>query len=217
MDAPNKSAEANEARKGAPRLRCANRAQVLLRPVDLDATIEPDHPARTIWRFVEQLDLSRFLVPIAAREGNPGRDATDPKILVALWLYATTQAVGSGRQLARLCESHDAYRWILGGVTTNYHTFSDFRVGHGAALDDLLTQVLAVMMQQNLVTLWRVAQDGTRVRASAGAASFRRVRRLAEYQAAARAQVEHASLPCKASAPACLARTTRAPASAGTR
>lgn len=159
--------------------------------MDLDATIGPDHQARTIWRFVDRLDLSRFWEPIAARDGEPGRDATDPKILLSLWLYATTHAVGSARELARLCESHDAYRWILGGVTTNYHTLADFRVEHGKALDDLLTQVLAVMMQQDLVTLWRVAQDGTRVRASAGAASFRRERRLGEFLAAARRQVEH--------------------------
>ena len=177
--------------KTAPRLRCANRSQLLLRPVDLDATIPADHQARAIWRFVEQLDLSRFLEPIEAREGEPGRDATDPRILVTLWLYATTQAVGSARELARLCESHDAYRWICGGVSVNYHLLSDFRVGHGQALDAMLTQVLAVMMKQGLVTLDRMAQDGTRVRASAGAASFRREPRLEEFLAAAKEQVEH--------------------------
>lgn len=177
--------------KTPPRLRCANRSQLLLRPVDLDATIPPDHQARSIWRFVEQFDLSKFLAPIKAREGETGRDATDPRILVALWIYATTQAVGSARELARLCESHDAYRWLCGGVSLNHHLLSDFRVGHGEALDELQTQVLAVMMKQGLVTLDRVAQDGTRVRASAGAASFRREPRLKEFLAAAKEQVEH--------------------------
>ena len=177
--------------KGAPRLRCANRSQLLLRPVDLDATIPSDHQARTIWRFLEQLDLARFLEPIEAREGEPGRDATDPRILVAVWLYATSQAVGSARALARLCEAHDAYRWICGGVSLNHHLLSDFRVNHGAALDELQTQVLAVMMKQGLVTLTRMAQDGTRVRASAGAASFRREPRLRDFLAAAQEQVEH--------------------------
>lgn len=176
----------------APRLRHANRSQLLLRPVDLEATIPSEHEARTLWRFVEQVDLSRFEAVIDAREGLPGRDATDPKILVSLWLYATTQAVGSARELARLCESHDAYRWICGGVSVNHHMLSDFRVGHGEALDALLTEVLAVMMKQGLVTLTRVAQDGTRVRASAGAASFRRGPRLDEFLAAAKEQVEHA-------------------------
>lgn len=177
--------------KGAPRLRCANRSQLLLRPVDLDATIPSDHQARTIWCFLGQLDLSRFLEPIEAREGEPGRDATDPRILVTVWLYATTQAVGSARELARLCEAHDAYRWICGGVSLNHHLLSDFRVNHGAALDELQTQVLAVMMKQGLVTLTRMAQDGTRVRASAGAASFRREPRLRDFLAAAQEQVEH--------------------------
>lgn len=180
-----------EAPKSKPRLACANRAQLLLRSMDLDATIPPDDEARTIWRFVEQLDISRFLEPIEAREGEPGRPATDPKILLTLWLYAITQGIGSARELARLCESHDAYRWICGGVSVNHHSLSDFRVGHGAALDDLFTQVLAAMMGQGLVTVSRVAQDGTRVRASAGAASFRREPRLKEFLAAAKEQVEH--------------------------
>src|SRR3954465_12143556 len=109
----------------APRLRVANRSRLQLRPVDLDATIPAEHEARAIWRFVEQVDLSQFLEPIQAREGEPGRDATDPKILLTLWLYAPSQAVGSARQLDRLCEAHDAYRWICGGVSTNYHTLSD--------------------------------------------------------------------------------------------
>jgi transposase len=178
-------------RPAAPRLRCADRSQLLLRPVDLDATIAADHEARTIWRFVEQLDLSRFYAVIEAREGVAGRDATDPKLLVALWLYATTQGVGSARELARLCESHDAYRWICGGVSVNHHMLSDFRIDHGEAVDELFTQALAVMMKQGLVTLTRVAQDGTRVRASAGAASFRREPRLNDFLAKAKEQVEH--------------------------
>jgi transposase len=176
----------------AVRLRRANRSQLELRAVDLDASLPPEHDARTIWRFVEQFDLSRFLATIEAREGVPGRNATDPRILVALWLYATTKAVGSARELERLCESHDAYRWICGGVSVNHHLLSDFRVGHEKALDELLKQMLAVMMKQGLVTVERVAQDGTRVRASAGAASFRRQPRLEEFLSKAKEQVEHA-------------------------
>jgi transposase len=184
-------AREGEARKAAPRLRCANRAQLVLRAVDLDGTLPADHQARAIWRFVEQFDVTKFLAPIEAREGEPGRDATDPRILVALWLYATTRAVGSARELGRLCEQHDAYRWICGGVSVNYHLLSDFRVGHGPALDELMKQVLAVMMKQGLVTLDRLAQDGVRVRASAGAASFRREPRLQEFLTKAKEQIEY--------------------------
>ena len=175
----------------APRLVCANRSQLLLRPTDLEATLALDHQARTMWAFVNRLDVSKFIAPIRAREGEPGRCATDPRILLTLWLYATSVGVGSAREVDRLCSEHDAYRWICGGVPMNYHSLSDFRVGHEKALDDLFTQVLAVMMSQGLVKLSRVAQDGTRVRASAGAASFRREPRLKEFLAKAKEQVEH--------------------------
>ncbi len=177
--------------QGAPRLKRANRSQLLLRPVDLEATLPADHEARSLWRVVERLDLSGFLAPIRAREGEPGQSTIDPAILITLWLYATSQGVGSARELDRLCGEHDAYRWICGGVSVNYHTLSDFRVNHRVALDELFTQVLAVMMREGLVTLSRVAQDGTRVRASAGADSFRRERTLTELLSESQAQVEH--------------------------
>lgn len=164
--------------KAAPRLRQANRQQLLLRPIDLDRLVGPDHLARTIWRMVEGLDLSGFLEPIEAREGMPGRDATDPRILVTLWAYATAQGVGSARELARRCENSDEFRWICGGVSLNYHTLSDFRVGHAEALDGLITEMLGVMVHQGVASLDRTAQDGMRMRASAGAASFRRQQSL---------------------------------------
>ena len=141
--------------------------------------------------MVEGLDLSKFHQSILAREGEPGQLTIDPAILVALWMYGTSRGVGSGRELDWLCKEHDDYRWICGEVSVNYHALNDFRVGHQAALDELFTQVLAVMTKAGLVTLSRVAQDGTRVRADAGADSFRRERTLREHLKEAKAQVEH--------------------------
>lgn len=156
-----------------PRLRRPDRAQVLLRPCVLDELLSPDHDARMIWEVVRTLDLSEFYAPIQARGSTPGRSATDPQLLVALWLYATKSGVGSGRELARLCEAHDAYRWLCGGVVVNYHTLNDFRVAHEESLNALFTKVLVCLVHKGVVTVERVSQDGTRVRASAGSSSFR--------------------------------------------
>src|SRR5437667_4945884 len=172
-----------------PRVVTADRRQIQLRPLDLESLLPPEHRARAIWAMVEQLALGKFYDTIVARGSEPGRPAIDPKVLVALWLYATSEGVGSARELARLCEAHDAYRWLCGGVRVNHHTLSDFRVEYGAALDALLTQVLGVMLHQGLVRLERVTQDGMRVRASAGAASFRREATLRRCVEAAREQV----------------------------
>ena len=162
------------------RYETANRTQIELLPTDLEALLPPGHAARLVWRFVEGLDLTAFYATIKAREGRAGRPPIDPQILIALWLYATIDGVGSARELDRLCVSHDAYRWIRGGVSVNYHTLSDFRVAHQAALDQLLTQSIATLRHRGIVTLARVAQDGTRVRASAGVGSFRREGTLRE-------------------------------------
>lgn len=174
---------------GPPRLVTAERRQVELRPCHLDALLPAAHRARAVWEVVERLDLAAFYAPIRARGGEPGRPATDPKVLIALWLYATTEGIGSARELARLCDEHDAYRWLRGGVPMNHHTLSDFRTGYEAALDALLTQVLASLTKAGLLQLKRVAQDGMRVRASAGTSSFRRQPRLEQCLALARQHV----------------------------
>jgi transposase len=163
---------------GAPRLREARRDQLELQAVDLESLVPPDHPARAVWAYTGVLDLSDLMGQVKAREGAPGRPPADPRILLALWLYASTQAVGSARELARLCEAHAAYRWICGGVTMNHHTLSDFRVSQEDLLDRLLTQGVAALVADGLVTLERLAQDGVRLRASAGSGSFRRRGRL---------------------------------------
>ena len=159
---------------GTPRVLMAERNQIALRAVDLEGTVGPEHSVRDVWAFVERLDLSALYTEIGSIEGRAGRAAIDPKILTALWLYATVDGVGSAREIERLTETHDAYRWICGGVNVNHHTLSDFRCARVDVLDELLTQSVAVLMNQGLVKLARVAQDGMRVRASAGAGSFRR-------------------------------------------
>src|SRR5215472_5833315 len=172
-----------------PRLRLADRQQILP-PMPLDQLLDSDHQARIVWDFCLGLDLAPLYDHICSRLGGPGHPAIDPRLCVALWLYATLEGVGSARALAWLCEHHNAFRWLTGGVSVNYHTLSDFRVAHVDFLDRVLTHSVAVLREQDLVDLNRVAQDGMRVRASAGAASFRRRPTLEECLAEAQEQVQ---------------------------
>jgi transposase len=173
----------------APRVVKPVRNQLSLQPTDLEALVPEEHSVRGIWALVERLDLSAFYDDIAARGSSAGRPATDPAVLLALWLFANSEGVGSARLLERLCERDAPYRWICGGVPVNYHTLSDFRVKHGKKLDGLMTQVLAALMKEGVVQLKRVAQDGMKVRASAGAASFRRRQSLDRCRKEAEEQV----------------------------
>jgi transposase len=140
-----------------PRYQRPNRAQVELRPCHLEALIGEDHAVRTVWAFVQGMDLSPLYRRIRAVEGGAGRPPIDPAILMALWLYATLEGVGSARALERLCQQHDAYRWLCGGVSVNYHSLADFRVAHGAFLDHQLTVGVATLMSEGLVNMKRVA------------------------------------------------------------
>lgn len=165
------------------------RQQIEWRPWSLDQLLAVDHPARAIWAYVDSLDLAPFYAKIRAVEGAPGRDPIDPRILLSLWLLATIDGVGAARRLDKLCQSHVAYLWLCGGVSVNYHTLSDFRTEHVELLDGLLTQSVAALLHEGLVELTRVAQDGMRVRASAGSSSFRRKATLERCLAEAESQL----------------------------
>lgn len=206
-DVARRAADDAAGRDGAPRYETANRTQLELTPTDLEALLPPGHAARLVWRFVEGLALEPFYAAIRARQGRAGRPAIDPKILIALWLYATIDGVGSAREVDRLCYAHDAYRWLRGGVSVNHHTLSDFRVGHQAALDQLLTHSITALLHQRVVTLNRVTQDGTKIRAGAGVRSFRGRERLEACQQMARQQVARTRAQMTGDGPARAAAT----------
>jgi transposase len=173
-----------------PRLREPRRDQIELRSMDIDSLIGEDHIARVIWAFVEGLDLSELEDRIKARGSKPGHPAITPRLMLALWIYATSQGVGAARALARLCVSHDAYRWLCGGVSVNHKTLGDFRVECADLLDRLLSEHLASLAEAGLVNLDTLAQDGVKIRASAGTSSFRRAETLEQKLETARAVVE---------------------------
>lgn len=173
-DLPELHAPASGASVGKARLRVPMRDEVRLEAVDLDALIGEAHAARLIWTYVERLDFSDFEAKVRSREGLPGMPQTSPHLLLALWLYATSDGVGSAREVERLCGYDPAYRWLCGGVTVNHHALSDFRSGEGARIEMLLAQHVASLSAAGLIDLDEIAQDGVKVRANAGAASFRR-------------------------------------------
>jgi transposase len=175
---------------GRPRLKRANRNQMEWQLAALDSLLAEDHKARIVWAWVQGVDVSPLEAEIKAVEGQAGQHAIDPRILLGLWLLATMEGVGSARALDRLCEENIGYRWVCGGVTVNYHTLADFRVKHEAYLEQLLVEGAAGLMAEGLVHLETVAQDGKKVRASAGSSSFHSEEKLEARLAKAQEQVK---------------------------
>jgi len=173
-----KSASDRPIGAGRPRLREPVRDQIELRATDVESLIGAEHPARLIWAYVQQVDLKSLEQAVRAREHTPGQAPVSPRLMLALWLYATSEGIGSARALARLCETHDAYRWLCGGVSMNYHGLADFRTANPEVLERLLSEHVASLSIACVINLDEVVQDGVRVRASAGAASFRRKKTL---------------------------------------
>ncbi len=164
----------NTRQRGLARTQRPERHQVEMQLLALDELIDRDHRVRLVWQYVDSLDLGCLYESIKAVEGNVGRNPIDPQILFALWLYATVDGVGSARKLAKLCVESMPYRWICGGVSVNYHTLADFRSGNGDLFEKLMVQSVAVLVNQDLIPLETIAQDGMRVRANAGTGSMRR-------------------------------------------
>lgn len=157
-----------------PRFQPVNRQQMVWRAVDVEQLVEPDHLARAIWEMTGRLDLSPYTDAVRAVEGSAGRAAIDPRLLIALWIYAYSEKVSSAREVERRCAYHPAYQWLTGCEVVNHHTLSDFRVQHQEALDGLFAQLLAILSSEGLITLERVVHDGTKVKASASGNSFHR-------------------------------------------
>jgi len=131
--------------RGMPRLRQPERNQPGWQIAALDDLVARDHPVRAVWAFVGRLDLRDLHDAVKAREGVPGQAPPVPELMLALWLWATVDGVGSARQLNKLCQEHLAYRWLCGGVSMNYHTLADFRTAHGAVLERLLADGVAAL------------------------------------------------------------------------
>jgi len=173
-----------------PRVKPVDRSQLTWQMLDVERLIEPDHAARAIWELVGRMKLDGFYAPIEAVEGSAGRTPWDPRLLVSLWIYAYSRGISSAQEIARRCTYEPAFQWLCGLGEINHHTLSDFRVDHDASLRELFVQVLGVLSAEGLVSLERVMHDGTRIKAFAGADSFRREERLKEHLKAARKQVE---------------------------
>ncbi len=178
---------------GEARLRLPVRDEVKLEVCDLDALIDAEHRARLIWAYALRVDFSDFLAGVKAREGEPGMARTSPHLLLALWLYATSRGIGSARELARACENEAAYRWLCGGVSVNHRLLSEFRGGEGERIGRLLTEHVASLSVAGLIDLDEIAQDGVKVRAAAGASSFRRRKTLERELSKARALLDRLS------------------------
>lgn len=192
--------------KSKPRLNCAVRNQIEFVRASIDDLIEPDHSVRSIWNYVDQMDLSSILKKIKSTESTPGRPAIDPKILLTLWIYAIVEGIGSARLIERYSNYHLAFMWIRGGVSINYHTISDFRRNNAVEFDSLISEMIARLMDKNLITLRQISQDGMRVRAAAGTSSFRRKPKLKELLKIASQRVEDLRKEIDLDPSACLDR-----------
>jgi len=175
---------------GKPRYEVINREQLSWRRVDVERLIGEEHPARAIWEFVGRLDLSRYTEEARAVEGKAGRPGWEPRLLISLWVYGYSEGVSSGRAIEELCEWEPAYQWLTGAQVVNAHTLTEFRVKHDQALHELLVQVLGLLSADGLITLQRVMQDGTKIRAQAAGDSFRSKERVEQALKQAREQVE---------------------------
>ncbi len=174
----------------SPRYEPIDRQQVILEPLDIEQLIPDGHPARSIWEILGRLDLSRFVGEVKSVEGHAGRNVWEPRLLIALWVYAYSRGISSAREIERECGYEPGLRWLTGLKVVNHHTLSDFRVGHGEALQDLFVQVLGVLMLEKLVTLERVTVDGTKVRACVNKKTFSRAHKIREHLKVARQHVE---------------------------
>ena len=215
LDIPEQPAQPSKPpASGEVKLKTVNREQKMMAVIDVEELIPADHKARAIWELVGRMDLSKFSQRLRTTPGCAGRPAWDPRLLVSLWVYAYSEGISSAREVEWQMEWEPGMQWLGGLEAVNHHTLSDFRVEHKAALDELFAQLLALLDGAGLVNLEQVMHDGTKIRAQAGADSFRREKTLRERLAEARRAVDQmgdpqAQAPAKDRKQAARARATR--------
>ena len=181
--------------EAAKRVKAIDRSQSFWGAIDIEKLIEEDHAARGIWAMVNRLDLSRLEKKIKAVEGHAGQSPLDPRLLMALWIYAYSEGVSSARELSRMCEYEPGCQWLAGMRSVNYHTLADFRVDHKNELDEIFVQILGLLSGEGIIEMKRIAHDGTKIKAQAASHSFRREQCLGEHLELARQQVEALNNP----------------------
>lgn len=159
------------------------RNQTEFRITCLDDLVAKDHKVRIIWDFVNEMDISVCFEDIYSFDGAVGRSTADPKILLTLWIYSILDGNCSARKLEELCENHDVYKWICGGISVNRTSLAEFRSQNPRKFDELLTSCLAVMVKFGLINDADFSQDGTKVKANAGYNSFSREDSLKDIEA----------------------------------
>ena len=139
--------------------------QVLLLPPSLDDWLPAEHLARFVAELVdEHLDLSR--IRDAYTEGR-GAPPFDPRLMVRLLIYGYTTGVRSSRAIERRCVDDVPFRWLACGAAPDHRSIARFRKRHLSALAQLFLQALKLCQAAGMVSLGRVALDGTKVRANA--------------------------------------------------
>ena len=186
------------------KLKPINRAQMVLRTLDVEQLIPPNHRARAIWALTERLDVTPFLHAITTHEGEAGAPAWDPRLLLSVWVYAYSEGITSAREIERLMECEPGLMWLSGLGVVNHHTVSDFRTHNREALERTFAELLVVLEDAGWVDLRLVAVDGTKIQAQAGADTFRTARHIAERIEQIRAAL--AELAAEAAAPGGLER-----------
>jgi transposase len=195
LDIPEQPEQKPRPKHGQLKLSSVNRQQTKLVNLCVEELIAADHKARAIDQLVQRLNLSAFTGSLKTTKGCPGRAAWPPSLLLSVWVYAYSEGISSAREIERMMPWEPGLQWLSGVETVNAHTLADFRVEHKAALDELFVQLLTVLEEGGFVDLGQVMHDGTKIRAQAGADSYRREKHVRDRLAKARAVVEELSDP----------------------
>src|ERR1700761_4057906 len=142
-----------------------DRDQLLLMPPALQEGLPEDHLVWTVLGAVDQMNLDRF--ERAYRLGAAGRPPLDPRMMVALLLYAYARGNRSSRGIERACWEDVAFKVIAGMRTPDHSTIAEFRRRHEAEIAGLFDEVLGLCREAGLVSVGVITIDGTRIKANA--------------------------------------------------
>ena len=141
----------------------SNRKQGFLLPPSIDDWLPQEHLARYIAEIIEQLDLSN----IYKHYSGQGKDAYDPKVILALLFYGYATGVFSSRKIERATYDSVAFRFLSANTHPDHDTIANFRKRFLGELTDLFVQILGVSREMGMLKVGKVSLDGTKIKANA--------------------------------------------------
>lgn len=143
--------------------------QMTLLPINLDEIIPENHMVRVIDRAIDKMNCE----PLFAKYEGGGTSSYNPVMMLKVIVYAYADMIFSSRKISKATRENINFLWLTGNVQLDHMTINRFRSERlKGIIDDIFTEVVALLMEEKYITFEKYFLDGTKIEANASKYSW---------------------------------------------